>query len=156
MKGFKLHLHYIIRMEWDLLSRTKTRKWFKLPYNESTDFATLPTESNRFFVSYHKKRVIQALAHNSPLGALRVIINTFSVRDWNWSPTVGTDMDPFGCGPLLALNDWAAPMQTSFIGCCVGMQTEEQQCISLGRFHYTMTIFLFQGLIKCHSGEISL
>jgi hypothetical protein len=44
-------------------------------------------------------------------------------------------MDPFSGGPLLAFDDGAAPVQAVRICCCIRVETEEQQGVTLNRFN---------------------
>ena len=99
-------------------------------------FAALPAEPRSFLGPHHVVRVLGALTHGSPLGAEDIVILTSIRRTGRLDREIKRPhMDPFSGGPLLAFDDGAAPVQAVRICCCIRVETEEQQGVTLNRFN---------------------
>lgn len=100
------------------------------------NIATLHTASFYSFTTNHIKWILLTFTYFSPPRAILILINTVStIHLLDWFLKV-TDVNPLGCRPLLALNDWTASMQALSICTCIQMETEEQQGITLLRLYW--------------------
>jgi hypothetical protein len=101
-------------------------------------FAALPAEARGFLGPHHVVRVLGTLTHGRPLGTEDIVVLA-SVRGTRLldREVKRPHMDPFSCGPLLAFDDGAATVQALRVCCCIRVETEEQQGITLYRFNCT-------------------
>lgn len=114
------------------MSRTKQRANGSL----CAYFAALPAEARSFLGPHHVVRVLGALTHGRPLGTEDVVILASVGQTRLLDREVKRPhMDPFSGGPLLAFDDGAAPVQAVRICCCIRVETEEKQGVTLYRFN---------------------
>jgi len=95
----------------------------------------LPTRTIRPLWTHHINRVLFALTSLCPQRAVLILIDATPASCMLQRFLKGSDMNPLGCWPFLTFNNWTTPVQAVCVSRCVGMKTEEQQCITLLGFH---------------------